>query len=66
MSKRESFLIRIDPMILQALKNWAEAELRSTNSHVEYLLRESLIRAGRLSDKAISEPPGRPEPPGCD
>jgi hypothetical protein len=42
MTKRESFLIRIDAKLLAALKRWAEAELRSTNAHVEYLLRDSL------------------------
>jgi len=57
MTKRESFLIRIDAKLLAALKRWAEVELRSTNSHVEYLLRDSLIRSGRLKEK---EPPCDP------
>lgn len=63
MSKRESFLLRIDPAILDELKRWAESELRSTNSHIEYLLRQCLIDAGRKhasvakNEKATAENP---------
>lgn len=45
---RDSFLLRTDPKLLQALKKWAEDELRSTNGQIEYLLRQSLRDAGRL------------------
>lgn len=47
MSKRDSFLLRIDPALLDALKRWAESELRSTNAHIEYILRRALADAGR-------------------
>ena len=45
---RKSFLLRIDPTILEAVERWAQDELRSTNGHVEYLLRRALQGAGRL------------------
>ena len=48
MAKRTSFLIRIDPRLLDELKRWADAEFRSTNAQIEYLLRKSLADAGRL------------------
>lgn len=54
MTKRDSFLLRIDPTLLNELKRWADAELRSTNAHIEYLLRKALLDAGR---KAASPGP---------
>ena len=45
---RESFLLRTDPKILEALRRWAEDELRSTNGQLDFLLREALKNAGRL------------------
>ncbi|MEM7558059.1 MAG: toxin-antitoxin system HicB family antitoxin [Planctomycetota bacterium] len=56
MAKRDSFLIRIDPKILAAVRSWAEDEMRSANGHVEYLLRQALKNAGRLPSKEV-EPP---------
>ncbi|MEJ2582875.1 MAG: hypothetical protein P8127_14770 [Acidobacteriota bacterium] len=48
MSKREAFLLRLDPKVLEALKKWAADDLRSTNAQVEFLLRRALRDAGRL------------------
>ena len=47
MSRRDSFLLRIDPKVLEAIRKWAGDELRSTNGQIEYLLRKSLMDAGR-------------------
>ncbi|MGE0548232.1 MAG: hypothetical protein AB7O24_22290 [Kofleriaceae bacterium] len=44
---RKSFLLRIDPAVLQALQKWAGDDLRSLNAQIEYVLREALARAGR-------------------
>jgi hypothetical protein len=41
-------LLRLDPELHDALARWAADELRSTNAHVEYLLRRALTQAGRL------------------
>ncbi|MDQ1288800.1 MAG: hypothetical protein QG622_2366 [Actinomycetota bacterium] len=41
-------LLRLDPGLHDALTRWADDELRSTNAHVEYLLRKALTQAGRL------------------
>lgn len=48
MAARESFLVRTDPKVLEALRRWAADELRSVNAQVEYLLRRALAEAGRL------------------
>jgi hypothetical protein len=47
-SERKSFLIRVDPELLEAVQRWADDDLRSLNGHIEFLLRDALKRAGRL------------------
>jgi len=47
-SKREAFLLRLDPKVLDALRRWAADDLRSVNAQVEFLLRRALRDAGRL------------------
>jgi hypothetical protein len=56
---RNSFLIRTDPRVLEALRLWARDELRSVNGQIEYLLRRALQDAGRLGPGS-SDPPGKP------
>ena len=50
MAKRKAFLVRLDPKIHDALRRWADGELRSLNAQVEFLLRRALVEAGRLGD----------------
>lgn len=47
MAERKSFLLRVDRAVLDAVQRWANDDLRSLNSQVEYLLREALKRGGR-------------------
>jgi hypothetical protein len=54
---RTSFLLRLDAKTLEALRRWADDELRSVNGQVDYLLREALRKAGRLkADDAKRDP----------
>ena len=46
MSDRKSYLLRIDPEIWAEVERLAQAELRSVNGQVEYLLREALEKRG--------------------
>jgi hypothetical protein len=46
MAERKAFLLRIDPELWAGLERLAQAELRSVNSQVEYLLRDALARRG--------------------
>jgi hypothetical protein len=48
MSKRKSFALRIDAGILEAMQRWSKDDLRSLNAQIEYVLRESLRKSGRL------------------
>ena len=47
MAKRDSFLLRVDPKILAAIRKWSEDGLRSMNGQVEYVLLKALRDAGR-------------------
>jgi hypothetical protein len=49
---RKSFLIRIDPDVLDAVQRWANDDLRSLNGQIEFLLRDALKRAGRTRKPA--------------
>ncbi|RDW20858.1 toxin-antitoxin system HicB family antitoxin [Oceanobacillus arenosus] len=48
MAKKKNFPLRIDPKLYDILESWAKDEFRSVNSHLEFLLRESIKKAGRL------------------
>ena len=52
MAEKKKFLLRIDDNIHAALEKWAADELRSINGQIEYLLKESLKKAGRLKSNA--------------
>ena len=57
------FLLRLDPRLFDAVKRWADDDLRSVNGQIEYLLTDVARRAGRLSrgrDKRSSSGGGTP------
>jgi hypothetical protein len=47
MALRKAFLLRLDPTTHDALQRWADADLRSLNAQIEFLLRRALAEAGR-------------------
>ncbi len=48
MAESKRFLLRLDPRLFEALRRWAQDDLRSINGQMEYLLTEQVRRAGRL------------------
>ncbi len=44
---KKSFLLRISPKLWDELQAWADQELRSVNSQIEYILREATARKRR-------------------
>ena len=50
MADRKSFLLRIDPEVLDAVQRWANDDLRSLNGQIEFLLRKMLKSEGRLPE----------------
>ena len=57
MAERKAFLLRIDPDLWAELERLAQAELRSVNSQVEYLLRDALAKRGIPSSQASARKP---------
>lgn len=59
--ERKKILLRLDPVVHDALARWAADDLRSTNAQIEFLLRRALADAGRLpSGVGKQRRPGRP------
>ncbi len=54
MSSRKAFALRVDEKTLAAMQRWANDDLRSLNAQIEFVLRDSLRKAGRLA-KADSD-----------
>ncbi len=61
MAKRDSFLLRIDPRVLNAVRKWSDDEMRSVNAQIEYLLQNALKAAGRLERQQPAGPSGHSE-----
>ena len=57
MSERKSFLMRVDPALLEAMQRWADDDLRSLNGQIEFVLRRALQGEGRGGPPAL---PNRP------
>lgn len=53
---RKNYPLRIDAEVLDAVRLWADDDLRSLNGQIEFLLREALKRAGRLPKLTNSSP----------
>ena len=64
MPESKRFLLRLDPRLFEAIRRWADDELRSINGQIEYLLAEQAHRAGRLPQHR--RPPASPNPPEPD
>jgi hypothetical protein len=55
MSEKKAYPLRINADVLAATQRWADDELRSLNAQIEYVLRESLRKAGRLPAKSTKK-----------
>ena len=62
MPEAKRFLLRLDPRLFEALRRWADDDLRSINAQIEYLLAREVKRAGRLPGGAAGAgPPAEPD-----
>jgi len=55
MSKKKTFVLRIDPEKFAALEKWAADEFRSTNGQIEWIIDQALRKAGRLKKSTLKE-----------
>lgn len=67
MPESKRFLLRLDPRLFDALRRWAEDDLRSINAQIEYILTDQARRAGRLPHKTNKKrPPSTSTSPDVD
>ncbi len=52
MADKKAFLLRVDPGVWAAILRLAQAELRSMNAEIEFLLRDALARRGITPKKS--------------
>ncbi|BDX06244.1 hypothetical protein [Planctobacterium marinum] len=54
---KKAYPLRINEDVLAAMQRWADDELRSLNAQIEYVLRDALVKNGRvkLVQKVITE-----------
>ena len=55
MSGKKAFALRVDEKTLAAMHRWANDDLRSLNAQIEFVLRGSLRKSGRLPKSTASE-----------
>lgn len=51
MSKKKSFVLRIDPETFKLIEKWADDEFRSVNGQLEWMIHKALKDAKRLKSK---------------
>ncbi|MBR8534784.1 Arc family DNA binding domain-containing protein [Carboxylicivirga mesophila] len=51
MSKKKSFVLRIDPETFKQIEKWADDEFRSVNGQLEWMIHKCLKDAKRLKQK---------------
>ena len=56
MAEKKAYPLRISATVLDAVQRWADDDLRSLNAQIEFLLRDSLRRSGRLRAPPPPEP----------
>ncbi len=66
MAESKRFLLRLDPRLFEALRRWAQDDLRSINAQIEYLLTEQVRKAGRLPRQASRQRTDQPIAPPDD
>lgn len=56
MAKKKAFALRVNEETLKAIEKWAADEFRSTNGQIEWMLLQSLKKAGREPKKSKNNP----------
>jgi hypothetical protein len=66
MAERKSFLLRVDPDLLEKVQRWANDDLRSLNGQIEFLLRRALRESARevVRDRGAPASDGSAGEPG--
>lgn len=69
MSDKKAFPLRLSPELYEEIRRWADADLRSVNGQIEFLLRQAVAKrrggagaAGGGNAGATDGPPDGPAP----
>lgn len=54
---KKSYPLRINEQVIAAMQRWADDDLRSLNAQIEFVLRDALVKSGRvkLVQKVITD-----------
>ena len=52
----KSFVLRVDPEMMEAIEKWAADEFRSTNGQLQWIIAEALKKSGRLKSERKKRP----------
>lgn len=54
---KKAYPLRINEQVLDAMQRWADDDLRSLNAQIEYVLRDALVKSGRvkLTQKVVTD-----------
>lgn len=55
MSKKKTFVLRINPEMMEAVEKWAADDFRSINGQLEWIIHKALKDARRLKKKIENE-----------
>ena len=58
MEGRKSFLLRMDPELWRDVERWAQDELRSVNSQIEFILKQAVLKRKKAEAAEGSEGSG--------
>ncbi len=59
---RKAFPLRLDGKLYEELRRWADAELRSVNGQIEFILRRAVEERRGRARKNPAPDPGSPAP----
>lgn len=45
---KKAYPLRIQDQVLAAMQRWADDDLRSLNAQIEFVLRDALVKSGRV------------------
>jgi hypothetical protein len=52
MAKKKSFVLRVNPEMIEAVEKWAADDFRSINGQLEWIIHNALKDAKRLKKKS--------------
>jgi hypothetical protein len=57
LTSKKAYPLRVNSQVLAAMQRWADDELRSVNAQIEFVLRDALVKSGRVKivQKVVTE-----------